>query len=186
MEGGCNMKVTIRQENQTDFDSVYSVVKLAFLNAEHTDHDEHNLVNRLRKSSAFIPELSLVAIVDGEIIGHILFTRIEIHNGSEKSVSLALAPLTVVPDMQGKGIGGKLIEKGHKIAKGLGFSSAVVLGHPAYYPRFGYIPASHFNIRPPFEVPDEAFMVCELAENGLANISGTVQYAKEFFLESES
>ncbi|GBG55415.1 N-acetyltransferase [Sporomusaceae bacterium FL31] len=177
------MKVTIRQENQTDFDSVYSVVKLAFLNAEHTDHDEHNLVNRLRKSSAFIPKLSLVAIVDGEIVGHILFTRIEIINANERYTSLALAPVSVVPTMQGKGIGGKLIVEGHKIAKKLGYTSAILLGHPAYYPRFGYIPASRFNIRPPFEVPDEAFMVCELAENGLANISGTVQYPNAVFSE---
>lgn len=141
---------------------------------------------RLRKSSAFIPELSLVAIVGGEIVGHILFTRIEIINANERHTSLALAPVSVVSTMQGKGIGGKLIVEGHKIAKRLRYTSAVMLGYPAYYPRFGYILASHFNIRPPFAVPDEAFMACELAENGLANISGTVQYAKEFFLESES
>lgn len=179
------MKIHIRQENEIDFDRVYEVVKTAFLNAEHTDHDEHNLVNRLRKSSAFIPELSLVAVVNDKVVGHILFTRIAIINANESHTALALAPVSVIPAMQGKGIGRNLIVEGHKIAKALSFTSAIVLGHPAYYPRFGYIPASNFGITPPFEVPDEAFMVCELTLDGLSDVSGTVQYAKEFFLKPE-
>lgn len=168
-----------------DFDGVYKVVKAAFLKAEHTDHDEHNLVTRLRNSSAFIPALSMVALVDDTIVGHILFTRIEIENEGKTYGSLALAPLSVTPDMQGKGIGGMLIAEGHRIAKELGFGSAIVLGHPAYYPRFGYLPASHFNISAPFEVPDEAFMACELIAGGLANISGTVRYPQAFFPEPD-
>ncbi|CVK21929.1 GNAT family N-acetyltransferase [Sporomusa sphaeroides] len=179
------MKTHIRQENEADFDRVYEVVQLAFHNAEHTDHDEHNLINRLRKSSAFIPKLSLVAVVDDEVVGHILFTRVEIINANESHTALALAPVSVIPARQGNGIGGTLILEGHKIAKELGFTLVIVLGHPGYYPQFGYMPASKFGITAPFEVPDEAFMACELTLNGLFNVSGTVQYAKEFFSKAK-
>lgn len=82
--------------------------------------------------------------------------------------------------MQRQGIGGKLIERGHEIAKGLGYTLCVLLGPPAYYPRFGYITASRFVIKAPFNVPDDAFMVKELAEN--TDISGTAEYPNEFFV----
>ncbi|MCT8977912.1 N-acetyltransferase [Clostridium sp. CX1] len=171
------MNIVIRQEQEKDISTIYSVVKLAFEKVEHSDGDEQNLVNRLRNSEAFIPELSLVAELDGEIVGHILFTKIKIC----ENISLALGPLSVVPELHGKGIGGKLIIKGHEIAKNLGFGSVIVLGHPAYYPRFGYVPASNWGIKAPFEVPDECFMAMELIEGSLKSVSGVVQYAKEFF-----
>ena len=84
----------IRQEQPTDYDAVYQVVKEAFVDAEHTDGDEQNLIVRLRKSKSFIPELSLVAVEDEKIVGHILFTRAAV-NGIEV---LALAPLSVLPE----------------------------------------------------------------------------------------
>jgi predicted N-acetyltransferase YhbS len=170
------MDVIIRQETERDCDKIYHVVKSAFENAEYTDHDEHNLVVRLRKSDAFIPELSLVADRGGEIVGHIMFTKIKVG----KHIALALAPLSVLPKMQSRGIGGKLIERGHEIAKELGFTLCVLLGHPMYYRRFGYIPASRFGIQAPFDVPDDAFMVKKLAEN--TNISGRVKYPNIFFV----
>src|SRR5665647_896719 len=101
------MKIVVRQETNEDFEKVYEVVKTAFLNAEHTNNDEQNLVVRLRKSAAFIPELSLVAVIDDKIVGHIMFTKIKIKNGTEEFESLVLAPVSVVPEMQDKGIGTK-------------------------------------------------------------------------------
>lgn len=106
------MKVVIldiRQEQPTDYDAVYQVIKEAFVDAEHTDGDEQNLVVRLRKSKSFIPELSLVAVEDEQIVEHILFTRAVV-NGIEV---LALAPLSVLPKYQNRGIGQSLIKQGH-------------------------------------------------------------------------
>ncbi|GAA0070497.1 N-acetyltransferase [Clostridium sardiniense] len=171
------MDIIIREENNKDFNEVYDVVRLAFENAEHTDHNEHNLVNRLRNSDAFIKELSLVAESDEKIIGHTMITKIKIG----EYTSLALAPLAVLPKYHGVGVGRKLILEGHKIAKDLGYGSVIILGDSKYYSRFGYEPASKWGIEAPFEVPDENFMAIELIDNGLKNVSGEVIYAKEFF-----
>jgi predicted N-acetyltransferase YhbS len=171
------MNIIIRQEEEKDYKAVYQVVKEAFENEEYSDQDEHNLVERLRKSQAFIAELSLVAEIEGKIVGHIMFTTIKI--GSH--TALALAPVSVSPDHQGLGIGSKLIIRGHEIAKKLGYKAVVLLGHENYYPRFGYKKASDYNIKAPFEVPDVNFMVLELIEYGLKDIEGTVEYAREFF-----
>lgn len=171
------MSIVIREENNKDFNEVYEVIKLAFMNAEHTDHNEHNLVNKLRDSEAFVKDLSLVAEDNDKIVGHIMLTKINIGNNE----SLALAPLSVLPNYQKSGIGSKLIIESHKRAKELGYNSVVVLGHSDYYPRFGYEPASKWGIKAPFEVQDENFMAIELVKDGLKDVSGTVNYAKEFF-----
>ena len=171
------MEILIRQEQKKDWDSVYSVVKAAFEGTEHADGDEQDLVNRLRKSEAFIPELSLVAEWEGKIIGHILFTKLKIGNNE----FLALAPVSVLPEYQGQGVGEKLIKAGYLLAKKLGFCSVIVVGHPTYYPRFGYTPASRWNISAPFEVPDNCFMAIELTKDGLKGVSGSVEYPQEFF-----
>ena len=123
----------IRKETATDYEAVYSVVKRAFESAEHADGNEQDLVNALRKGDAFIPELSLVAEADGKIVGHIMFTRATVDG---KPV-LALAPLSVLPEYQRKGIGKALIQEGHKIAKELGYTHAIVLGSEKYYPKAG-------------------------------------------------
>ena len=106
----------IRKEEPKDYDIVYSVVKAAFKRAEHSDGNEQDLVNALRKGDAFIPDLSLVAEMDGKIVGHIMFTRAKV----EENTVLALAPLSVLPKYQRRGIGVSLINAGHKIAKELG------------------------------------------------------------------
>ena len=119
----------IRQERADDYNAVFQVVSEAFSHAEHSDGNEQELVTLLRASSSFIPELSLVAVEDGKIVGHILFTEISIGNDTE----LALAPLSVLPAYQRRGIGQALIREGHRIAKQLGYGYSVVLGSPAYY-----------------------------------------------------
>lgn len=171
------MSIVIREENNKDFNEVYEVIKSAFMNAEYTDNNEHNLVNKLRDSEAFVKGLSLVAEDNDKIVGHIMLTKINIGNNE----SLALAPLSVLPNYQKSGIGSKLIIESHKRAKELGYNSVVVLGHSDYYPRFGYEPASKWGIKAPFEVQDENFMAIELVKDGLKDVSGTVNYAKEFF-----
>ena len=106
----------IRQEKQTDFAAVYQLVKTAFAGAEHADGNEQDLVDALRKSEAFIPALSLVAEIAGEIAGYILFTKARA--GGEPV--LVLAPLAVLPGYRKRGVGGALIREGHRIAAMLG------------------------------------------------------------------
>ena len=167
--------IEIRKEQKSDYEEVYNLVKTAFEKAEESDGNEQDLVVALRKSSNFIPELSLVAKKDDKIVGYILFTKIQIR----KSEELALAPLAVLPEYQRQDIGSKLIKEGHKIAKEMGYHYVVVLGSDKYYPKFGYEKASKYGIKPPFDVPDENFMVIKL--NDLRKeIKGTVKYAKEF------
>ncbi|MEL6865570.1 MAG: N-acetyltransferase, partial [Bacteroidota bacterium] len=95
--------------------------------------------------------------------------------------SLALAPVSVHPDFQGKGIGGQLIEEAHRIARELDYGSIVLLGHADYYPRFGYRPIHQYNIKLPFEAPPENCMVVELKAGALEEVNGEVVYDAAFF-----
>lgn len=165
----------IRQEELRDQEEVYNLIKKAFETAAEKDGTEQDLVEALRNSEAFIPELSLVAVENDRIIGHILFSKVRIGNQEE----LALAPLSVHPKYQRKGIGLALIEKGHHVAKELGYEYVVVLGHETYYPKAGYVPASQFGIRVPFDVPDQNFMAIRLCD-GAKKVDGIVQYDKAF------
>ncbi|HDR6309928.1 GNAT family N-acetyltransferase [Bacillus albus] len=171
--------VTIRQEQQSDYEKTEEVVQQAFLHEEFSDKTEHALVKRIRECDAFIPELSIVA-VDEEIVGHIMLSKITIEQDGTSVESLALAPVSVDRGHQKKGIGGKLIVAALEKAKELGYGSVVVLGHPGYYPKFGFKKASEWNIKAPFEVPDEVFMVIELSENALQGVEGVVQYSSAF------
>lgn len=170
-------RISIRVEESRDYEIVDEVVEKAFESAEHSDGTERELVAALRRSSAFIPELSLVAEVDGRIAGHILFTKITIGG----SPALALAPLAVLPELQRRGIGSALIEEGHKRAAQLGFGWSIVLGSEKYYPRFGYRKAEEFSINVPEGLPSTNFMAKKLSPDA-APVSGDVEYAAEFGL----
>lgn len=172
------MGLNIRQETDRDNREVCFVVKTAFATAEHCDGTEQDLVEALRRGSAFVPELSLVAEEGEKIIGHILFTKASV--GSQ--TVLALAPLSVLPEYQRKGVGSALVTEGHRIARTLGFFYSVVLGSETYYPRFGYVPSVRLGILPPFEVPAENFMALRLREDA-PPVSGVLNYPKEFGIE---
>lgn len=175
------MNFQIRQENLTDYKAVFKLIKEAFEDEPFSDHTEHLLVEKLRESKNFIPELSLVAEFNGQIVGHILLTKIKIVNKLNQWDSCALAPVSVLPEFQKRGIGDGLIQEAHKKAKEIGFQSVVLAGHANYYPRFGYRRADEFDINLPFEIPKENCMVKELIENGLKGVSGTVEYPEEFY-----
>lgn len=165
--------LVIRSERECDFDEIRSVVKTAFAEAEHTDGDEHNLVDRLRCTGEYIPELSFVAEVNGRIVGYAMFSRINI--GIAKAI--ALAPLAVLPGFQNLGIGRALIEAGHRKAKEGDYYCSVVLGSPGYYSKSGYLPALSFGIIAPFEISPQFYMVFPFKPEVP---HGTVGYSKAF------
>ena len=167
--------IEIRKEDVNDYGEVYNVIKTAFKKAEHSDGNEQDVVVLLRKSNSFIPELSLVAVNENKIIGYILFSKVKIGNDTE----LALAPIVVLLEYQRKGVGTLLIKEGHKIAKQLNYNYSIVLGSNKYYSRLGYIPASKYNIKAPFDVEDECFMAIKLNESEKI-INGIVEYDKAF------
>lgn len=164
----------IRTETPKDYKAIYEINHLAF-----KQENESQLIGKLRASNSFIQELSLVAEEDGKIIGHILFSKIKII-GDQTYESIALAPMSVHPDLQKKGIGSQLVTTGLQKVKEVGFEHVIVLGHKDYYPKFGFQKASDWNVRCPFEVPDEVWMAIELVAGSLEGKSGVVEYPEEF------
>ena len=127
------MNIKIRPETDKDYSKITQINDLAF-----GQKNEGLLVEKLRMTENFIPALSLVAEFENEIIGHILFHPITINSNENKYNSLSLAPMSVIPQYQNKGIGSKLVIKGLDSAKKLNYKSVIVLGHPEYYPKFGF------------------------------------------------
>lgn len=176
------MEVRIRAEREEDFAAIDALVAAAFAPVPESSHDEHELVRGLRGSVTFVPQLSLVAqTADGTLAGHVLLTEVEILSEAGPVTSLAVAPLSVAPPLQGRGIGGRLLGEAHRIAARLGYGSALVLGHPGYYPRFGYRPAADFGVRFPFDAPAGCCMALELRPRALEGVRGVVRYPDVFF-----
>jgi putative acetyltransferase len=169
------MDIQIGREKTGDHQAIKLINDLAF-----GQPGEGMMVEALRENSRFVPELSLVAVDGGAVVGHILFFPVDIITPHGRVASLSLAPLAVHPDLQGKGIGSRLVTAGVRAAEVSGFASIIVMGHPSYYPRFGFSPASRWGIRPPMEAPDEAFMALELVEGCLEGKAGVVEYPREY------
>ncbi len=167
--------MNIQPESPFDWQTVHEVHDIAF-----GQTDEGNLVDKLRENRLFNPDLSIVAEEDGIIVGHILLFPIFIKDGSKKHPSLALAPMSVLPSHQKQGIGTKLVNAGFKAAQTAGFKSVIVLGHPEYYSRFGFVPASDFGITPPDKTWKKSFFAKELVPGALAKVKGEAIYPKEF------
>ena len=167
--------LTVRQETPEDVDSIRYVNEQAFGQKE-----EAALVEKLRNRAALT--LSLVAVQKNEVVGHIAFSLVVIETESEgpSFAAITLAPMAVLPAYQRQGIGGQLVHAGLEECRNLGHEIVVVLGHPGYYPRFGFMPSKPKGISCKFEVPEEAFMVLELREGALAGRGGIVKYQPEF------
>ena len=169
--------ITIRPETAEDYAAIHEVNLLAF-----GQEVEPRLVEALRRLPDFIPELSLVAIEAGQVVGHILFSPFVIETKDGTVPALTLAPLAVRPEFQNQGIGSQLVRDGLERCRDLGHRIVVVVGHPNYYPRFGFSPARARGLEAPFPVPDEAFMVLELAPGALDGVAGTVRFPPPFEL----
>jgi putative acetyltransferase len=165
--------LNIRPERSGDAAVVREVIELAF-----GQPDEAELVDALRAAKTTL--LSLVAESEGEIVGHILFSPVILQGDEAAFDALGLGPLAVRPEHQGRGVGSRLIEAGLEACRQAGNDLIFVLGHPDYYPRFGFVPTRPLGVRCEYDVPDEAFMVAELREGALSGRSGVVKYRPEF------
>jgi len=165
------MLAAIRPENTEDYAAIREVTLLAF-----GQEKEAQLVEDLRRLSDFIPELSLVAVRGEQVVGHILFSPMVIETEKGEVPALSLAPLSVRPECQNQGVGSQLVREGLERCRSLGHEVVVVVGHPDYYPRFGFSSARAKGLEAPFEVPDEAFLVLELTPGALAGIAGVIKY----------
>ena len=165
--------IVIRAESAADWRVIREVNVRAF-----GRDDEARLVEALRASADFAAALSLVAIDDGRVVGHILFSGIHIRTVERLLPALALAPVAVLPERQNQGIGSALIRHGLEECRRLGHRIVVVVGHPNYYPRFGFSSARAKGLDAPF--PDAAFMVQELVAGALDGVCGTVEYPSAF------
>lgn len=164
--------MSIRAEEARDYDAVYALNAAAF-----ETEAEAKLVDALRERAE--PIVSLVAEEDGEVVGHILFSPVTLSGHPDLKI-IGLAPMSVVSEKQKSGIGSALVEAGLAKCRELGFAAVVVLGHPEYYPRFGFLSSSRFGIDSEYEVPEEVFMVQELEDGVLAGKSGRISYHAAF------
>ena len=174
--------ITIRAERIEDVPAIEDLVARTYAAVAYSDHREHLMIARLRNSVAFVPELSLVAELDREVIGHVLLTKARIGDGEAAVTTLALAPLSVVPQHQHRGVGRQLVEAAHRRAAELGFASIVLVGIPGYYARFGYQRLSAYPITLPFTAPDANCMILPLAAHALDGVAGMVRYAEAWLV----
>lgn len=162
----------IRVENENDQAAVHAVNVSAFATSSEAD-----LVDILRRQAQ--PIVSLVAEENSEVVGHIMFSPVSL-SGSPDLKMMGLGPMAIAPEYQRGGIGSALVRSGLRQCRQLGFVAVVVLGHPDYYPRFGFSPSSRFDIDSEYDVPPEVFMAMELQPGVLSGTTGRVKYHDAF------
>lgn len=166
--------IEIREEKKEDYKAIREVNDKAFKQSQ-----EGILVDKIRESGTEV--LSLVAVSEGKVVGHIFFSMAKIENQPSLKKGMALAPMAVSPQHQNQSIGSMLIKEGIKRLKVKSVPYIIVLGHEDYYPRFGFEKASKYGIKCQWDgVPDEAFMIMILDEKVMENVHGVAKYRDEF------
>ena len=167
--------ITVRDERPEDEGAVRSVNAAAFGRPI-----EGAIVDRLRGETR--PYIGLVAVDDGDVVGHIAFSAATLHCYNAPYPIVALGPMAVLPGRQRAGIGSALVRAGLTTCRAQGHDIVVVLGHPTFYPRFGFVPSRPLGVMTEYDVPDEAFMIAELSPEALRGRRGVVYYAPAFRL----
>jgi putative acetyltransferase len=170
----CMQSITVRPESNEDFRAI-DVVHISAFGGEA----EAQLVSTLRESATYNKELSLVAELGGRIVGHVLLTRVPLRRDGEEKHVLALGPMSVVPSQSHRGIGSKLIQASIMLAKEKGYGTIVVLGHPEYYRRFGFVMAKDQGVSCNLPAPEDALTVMEIVDGNLAG-GGHIEYPEPF------
>jgi len=162
----------VRPERRSEFAAVHALNLAAFPSAAEAD-----LVDALREQAT--PLVSLVAESAGTVVGHILFSPVTL-GGRPDLRLMGLGPMAVAATHRSRGVGSALVRAGLSQCRSIGAVAVVVLGHPGYYPRFGFRPAGKLGIQSEYDVPKEAFMALELVPGALRDVSGTVKYHHAF------
>lgn len=167
------MEIIIRQERPDDYRQVEFLTREAFWNHNAPGCDEHFLVHTMRSHQDFIKELALVALVDQQIVGNIMYGKSHVlcDDGS-KVDTLIFGPIAVLPSFQRKGIGRRLIEESRSMAKALGYQAILIYGDPDFYTRVGFVPAETYGIATEDNMYAGALLACELTKGALANCPG--------------
>jgi putative acetyltransferase len=165
----------VREEEAADYAAVRLVNERAF-----GQPNEADLVDALRRAAS--PQISLVAVSGGRVVGHIFFSPVMVEADDNSFMAMGLAPMAVLSEFQRQGIGSQLVREGLAGCSRIGQDIVFVLGHPDFYPRFGFTPAGPRGFRSEYDVPDEVFMVAELRPGALAGRRGLVKYRPEFSL----
>ncbi len=163
--------IIIRQETTADAAAI-NIVNISAFEGEA----EAKLVTALRQSRSFIPDLSLVADIDGRVVGHILLSRIHLKHSANETDALALAPVAVVPSQSHRGIGSALVRAAITKATSLGESAIIVVGHPPFYTRFNFDSVTRWKLQHSLPVPTEAIQALEL-QKGTFNGGSTIHYS---------
>lgn len=168
-------KFIVRQLTEADYSTVYHLIQTAFETAEHRDGTEQDFAVGLRNGANYIPELDLVAELDGKLIGHIMFTNTYVArpDGSQYK-TLLVAPLATLLEHRGMGVGSALMKEGFRIATAMGYESAFLVGDPNYYGRFGYQLSHLYGINHE-SMPAEYVMAKELVPGTLEGVTGLIQ-----------
>ncbi|MDK9858302.1 GNAT family N-acetyltransferase [Staphylococcus equorum] len=175
------MQIYLSTLTENDYDTSLETIKSAFEDIAESQHDEQALVVKLRKTLEYNYELEVVAKNDdGEVIGHILLSEIQIVNEETSFTALALAPLSVLPAYRNMGLGKALVQAAEERAKAQGYTTIIVLGATEYYSKLGYEEAEQYHIYSPFDLPSKNFMVKFLWEQLKEQPNGKVVYPESF------
>jgi len=165
----------IRTERETDFDVIDRIHDSAFGHSV-----ESALIRRLRASSGFVKDFSLVAECDGKVVGHVLFTHVTVESPVKSSPAVILAPLAVFSDYRGVGAGTALVAEGIRRTREAGYTLMLVYGHRFYEKKFGFTLAHEQGIFRPNPMPNAPVRMLPLTEGGADGVSGVIKYPKEF------
>lgn len=167
----------IRPEKPEEFPEIYRLIQEAFRTARISDGDEQDYTDKLRAGAGYLPELALVAVTGGRIVGHIMFSRtVIVGEGGVDTEALMVAPLSVALEYRGRGIGAALMEEGLRRAADAGFGIVFLAGDPGYYSRFGFVSSARYGLDNNLGIPDPNCLIREIAAGVLDGVKGTLRF----------